>query len=242
MTKRIEFIDTWGDTPERFHPTPARADIPDWYKRAESYIDGQKIPDRRNKPDARTNGTIKRCRPVWDSISAGYLIRLPCDLSVRWTEDEQAHWFEWSKQSEELVSFHPPSQVPNYPGQDGRKQGYPKFYHPWVIRTPKGYSVSISAPAHRDLPFRTLEGVVDTDTYDNVILFPFIFKEPKWEGLLEAGTPIAQVVPFRRETWQMESRQATRQDRNAVGQVRQKLASVFNDGYQTFFWARKEYR
>lgn len=239
MTRDIEFIDTWGDIHSDYYPSPAIAEIPDWYKKAEAFIQGVRIPDKRFAPEGNTGGTVKRCKPVFDSLTAGYLLRLPVDVNVR-LGDDGLHWFEWP--SREPIAFHAHTQVPGYPGQESRRAPYPKFINPWTIKTPAGYSCLFMSPVHRDLPFHTLEGIVDTDTYYAPIQFPFVFIDSKFEGLLEAGTPIVQVIPFKREAWKMTARQATEADNREQNIVNSFLASVFNGGYARKFWQRKEYR
>jgi hypothetical protein len=69
------------------------------------------------------------------------------------------------------------------------------------IETPIGYSCWIMHPSHRwDLPFLTINGFVDTDKHLNSLLLPFFIKEG-FTGILPAGTPFAQIVPFKREDW-----------------------------------------
>jgi hypothetical protein len=46
----------------------------------------------------------------------------------------------------------------------------------------------------------TLTGVVDTDAYPLVVLFPFMMKNT-FEGVIEKGTPVVQIIPFKREDW-----------------------------------------
>ena len=43
------------------------------------------------------------------------------------------------------------------------------------------------------------QGVVDTDSYTSLIHFPFFAKAHDGLYTIERGTPIAQVVPFRRD-------------------------------------------
>ena len=238
MSKKIEFVDSWEHTPIEYYPTPAIKDLPTWYKNTESYINGAKNVDRRTSPN-KTNGTIKKCKPVWDALTSGYLLKLPADVNVRLNEDG-SHFFEWARG--ELVHFHPVTQAPQYPGQEGRKNPYPKFNHPWIIKTPPGYSTLFAPPAHREAPFRILEGVVDTDSYPEVVLLPFVFNKPDFEGLIPAGTPIAQVTPLKRESWVMNARPQNEKDRLERLRGEAKLGSLFNDSYKTFFWSRKEYK
>jgi hypothetical protein len=237
MTRHIEFIDTWGDTPEQYYPTAAVFELPEWYKSLAPYF-GEKIIDKRINENDQTTATIKKCRPVWDAITSGYLLRLPVDVNVRYSEE--GHWFEWMDRKP--IEFHTERQAPNYPGQENRRQAYPKFMHPWIVKTPPGYSTLFMSPNHRDLPFHTLEGIVDTDVFDGIVNLPFVFKKPEWEGLLKAGTPIAQVLPIKRESWKMTTRPATDQDMRKHRLAIRSVVSVFNNAYRNFWWQRKDYR
>lgn len=239
MTQLIEFIDTWGDIHPDYYPVPAVTELPDWYKKAESFHGGEAIVNRMAGTQDTTTGTIKRCKPVLDSLSAGYLLKLPVDVNVR-LDDSGAHWFEWPSRTP--IGFHNPNQAPGYPEQEQRKNKMPKFVNPWIIKTPPGYSTLFMSPVHRKLPFQTLEGIVDTDTFFSAVQLPFLFKDDKFEGLLEAGTPIAQVVPIKRDAWKMNARPANDSDRKAEMSVVSFLGSVFNGGYAKRYWSRKEYR
>ena len=71
-----------------------------------------------------------------------------------------------------------------------------------VIKTPKGYSCLYTHPLNRhDLPFTTLSGIIDTDSVIHEGHIPFFIKKD-FEGVIKSGTPIIQVIPFKRENWQ----------------------------------------
>jgi hypothetical protein len=90
----------------------------------------------------------------------------------------------------------------------------PQFYHPegyyeyhfawmpdWAVRVPDGYSVLYVSPFNRyDLPFMTVSGIIDNDKVNLPGSFPFFIKQG-WTGILPAGTPYAQLLPFLREDW-----------------------------------------
>ena len=84
MAQIIKFTDTIG-VPEEYKPVPASKIIPDWYKNLESYISGEKRPDG----NASTTATAKRCMPIFDAISGGYLILTHSDLWVSQKPDEE---------------------------------------------------------------------------------------------------------------------------------------------------------
>jgi hypothetical protein len=211
-------------------PKPASNLVPDWYKNTESYIGGDKKPDG----NGGTKSTIKRCMPVFDAIIAGYIIKSPADVWVSIKDGQQ--YFEWA--SFGLISFHPIDQAPLHP--DKKPHAYPKWNNPWAIKTPKGYSTLFVQPFHRESVFTILPGIVDTDQYFSSVNFPFVVNDPAFEGLIPAGTPIAQVIPFKRESWKMEL--GNQEDFKKQLTITQKLQIKFYDRYKTMFWSRKEYK
>ena len=225
---KIIFTNTSGADIEQ--PKPASKLVPDWYKNMESYISKEKKP----MGDASTSATIKRCMPVLDAITAGYIIESPADVWV--SKKDEGQWFEWSDFG--LISFHPIHQAPEHPAR--KPFPYPKWSNPWSITTPKGYSTMFIQPMHRESVFTILPGIVDTDTYTAPVNFPFVINDPTFEGLIPKGTPIAQVIPFKRDSWNMEI--GTKEDFDRQNKTSKKLQSKFFDRYKSMFWTRKEYK
>jgi hypothetical protein len=243
---KITFTNISGTDIE--HPKPASKFVPDWYKNMESYMGGEKKP----RGDGRTSVTIKRCMPVFDAIAAGYIITLPADVHVSIKEYEprdektseliedlpvkKCQHFEWSNFG--LVSFHPIEQAPEHPARN--EHPYAKWNNPWAIKTPKGYSTLFVQPMHRESIFTILPGIVDTDTYTAPVNFPFVINDLNFEGLIPKGTPIVQVIPFKREDWQMEI--GSEKELKEQHSITQKLQTKFFDRYKSMFWNRKEYK
>jgi len=212
-------------------PKPASQFIPEWYKNMESYINNVKKPTEPNT----TTATIKRCMPVFDAITAGYIITLPADVYVSIKDNEQI--FNWADFN--LVQWHPIAQAPEHPAKKPYSV-YPKWMNPWGIKTPKGYSTLFVQPFHRESVFTILPGIVDTDTYTAPVNFPMVINDPLFEGLIPKGTPIAQVIPFKRESWTMKF--GTEKEYKESLDSSRKLSSKFFDKYKTLFWSRKEYK
>ena len=229
MSKVIKFTNTngWKDLEK---PQPASAFIPDWYKNVESYIGGKKATDG----NAGTKATIKKCMPVFDAITAGYIITSPADIIV--TLKEGAQYFEWAHFS--LISFHPIEQAPEHPMR--KPHQYAKWNNPWSIKTPNGYSTLFIQPMHRESVFTILPGIVDTDTYSAPVNFPFVINDTNFEGLIPKGTPIAQVIPIKRDAWKMEF--GGQEELIEQASTTTKLQTRFFDRYKTMFWSRKEYK
>lgn len=209
---------------------PASKFIPDWYKNMESYVGGKKKPTVENANSA----TIKRCMPVFDTITAGYIITSPADVYVSIVGGKQ--FFQWS--SFDLISFHPIQQAPEHPARN--QHAYPKWQNPWAIRTPKGYSTMFVQPMHRESVFTILPGIVDTDEYYAAVNFPFVINDTEFEGLIPEGTPIAQVIPFKRDSWTVQF--GTEKEYQEQLKIMNKLNSKFFDRYKNMFRQNKEYK
>jgi hypothetical protein len=211
-------------------PQPASKFIPEWYTDMDSYIGKKKKPIGEN----RTSATIKRCMPVFDAITSGYIITLPADVHVSIKEGNQ--FFEWAAFN--LVAFHSVHQAPKHPAI--KPYDYPKWMNPWSIKTPKGYSTLFVQPFHRESVFTILPGIVDTDTCTAPVNFPMTINDPNFEGLIPKGTPIAQVIPFKREDWKMKI--GSEKDLKEQDRIAKQLNTKFFDRYKGMFWSKKEYR
>ena len=225
---KITFTNISGVNIEQ--PQPASKLIPDWYKNMESYIGGNKKP----AGNGGTTATVKRCMPVFDAINVGYIIVSPADVYVSIKNEQQ--YFEWASLG--LIDFHPIEQAPGHPAQ--KPHAYPKWNNPWAVKTPKGYSTMFVQPMHRESVFTILPGIVDTDQYNAAVNFPFVVNDPNFEGLIPKGTPIAQVISFKRDTWNMAI--GSDKDIKEANNIMQKLNTKFFDKYKTMFWTRKEYK
>jgi hypothetical protein len=238
---QIVFTNTFG-VPEKYAPKPASQLIPEWYKNTESYIGDEKKPGGQGD----TTGTIKRCMPVFDAINSGYLLITHTDIWVTQQDEIDSNtgsptgkkipWFEWP--SFDPIQFHPPEQAPLHPKATGNP--VPKWINPWSIKTPPGYSTLFVAPFHRNNMFNAMPGVVDTDTYTAPVNIIFTLSDPNFEGLVPAGTPIVQVIPFQRESWEMVIGNAN--DFQQQQNVTVKLRTKFFDSYKTQYRQVKEYR
>lgn len=211
-------------------PQPASRLVPEWYKNTESYIGKEKKPDG----NGGTLATIKKCMPVFDAMTAGYIITLPADVYV--SQKDGIPWYQWAGMG--LVEFHPVEQAPLHPKTNSF--AYPKWNNYWSIKTPKGYSTLFVQPFHRESLFTILPGIVDTDTYTVPVNFPFILNDLSFEGLIPKGTPMVQLIPIKRDAWSMDF--GSENEISEQNLIRKKLHLKFFDKYKTMFWNRKEYK
>jgi hypothetical protein len=219
---------------EEYAPTPSLKIIPEWYKKTPSYINNEKKPDGAGN----TTATIKKCMPVFDALTAGYIISTYVDIYISKTEDGNV---KIEAPSFDPLGFHPIEQAELIPGKNKKTKQFPKWINPWGIKTPNGYSCLFLPPMHHPNEFfKVLPGIVDTDEYISPINFPFMFNDPEFTGLIPAGTPMVQVIPFKRDSWEMEF--GTQKDVKKHFEVSSKLRSVFFDSYKNKFRKNKEYR
>ena len=229
---KIEFIPTQDNL---LKPEPTVRLLPDWYKQKSPFVDGGKKLIA--YPDRTMNVTIKWCNPFGDALGAGYFVLLENDVQVTIVDGE--HEFVWLRGGDGLISAHSKKQISDELVPQGYSPEPWKFKNFWSIRTPPGYSVLFTHPLNRtELPFITLSGVVDTDDYNQPVNFPFFIRSD-YEGILEAGTPIAQVIPFRRDTWKAEIKEY---DHKLINKISSSFSRKIARVYKTYYWKRKEYK
>jgi hypothetical protein len=190
----------------------------------ESYVGQNKTPPL----GGGTPSTIKRCMPVFDAMSFGYILKTYVDLNI-FKKDGLTH-YQWAD-FHSALEFHPSHQAELHPSNNG--DPFPKWMNPFAIKTPKGYSCFFVEPFHRDLVFSILPGVVDTDKYPAQVNFPFVLKDKNFEGVIPAGTPLVQVIPFKRDSW--ESEYGDEEDIKDAKRITNSTKTVFFDAYKKNF-------
>jgi hypothetical protein len=179
-------------------PIPAVRGLPDWFKA---------MPQKaRSTLTQEEQFTVKKCPPFIDAMTSGFLIPLVTDVRIEngtltWERDVPGGALTSYPRSP--IDFHDPSQVTGTPFFDD-DEFIIKFNNFWTIALPPGYSLLVTHPFNRqDLPFVTLTGLVDADLYrDNFIQFPARWRDHAFNGVLAKGTPVAQCLPLKRDTWE----------------------------------------
>ena len=178
-------------------PFPAVQGLPDWFK---------VMPHKVFNPSlGMETQTVKKCPSFVDAMAYGFLIPLAADLEIRHGE------FSWNSEiregfaggfSHSPIDFHDPSQVAGTPFFNDDRYII-KFNCFWTIEAPPGYSLLFTHPVNRvDLPFTTVTGLIDSDTFhDMPMSFAARWDVPDFNGVLPKGTPVAQCLPVKRESW-----------------------------------------
>jgi len=182
-------------------PYPAVKNLPKWFLDMEPYKD----PSSPNYPDDGklhfrnkvANATFKKCVPLLDGMSAGYIIPLWADVMIeQFDTGPNIFW----KTNKNTFAIHGESSSHIVPPPGYENIVY-KYNNCWIPQTPKGYSCLIISPiGHNDLPFKAIPAIVDTDSSTLELVFPMWIKKG-FEGIVEKGTPMVQVIPFKRDDW-----------------------------------------
>lgn len=216
-------------------PVPSKTKIPDWFK---------KIPaqDKTFGGDPRDNSTVKKCMPFLDSLTSGYMVTVPQDIAITKTPDQgtKAYWGFTPPGHDLLFDLDRPlHRTEGMPVPEGyneyvwRMVTYPR------VETPPGYSILVTHPFNRyDLPFLTMTGIIDSDKV-HARLGLNMWLRDDFEGIIPKGTPVAQILPFKREAWTHENLPPF--DKKRELQENFKIRSILNRSYQYNFWQKKTY-
>ena len=207
------------------NPKPASRFIPEEYKKL-----------KRFKDDNLHNPTVKTCVPFLDSLILGYIIPFDQDYLVDPVEND----FSVTPANKNASSeFHDKEQLPKeWQKISGKKVG--KFMNKWLIKTPPGYSCLFVQPMNRmEERFDIIPGVVDTDTYLNLINFPYFLKKRDEQFLFKRGEPMVQVIPFKRESWKMWAGFYYEKAHSKIINI---LNNEWMDRYKKYFWSKKSFK
>lgn len=185
--------ENYGGDFMKFCIRKAENDIPEWYKKSESYVGGTA-----NSPIKDKFQSVKRCMPVFDYLSAGLNIHLPFAIYAEGTYLNQ-------RVSSSTTDFdcklghHSPEQVQKMPiSKEYSSQPY-KVDFPFYIEAPAGYSaVYIPYYPYEGYPLLFIGATVQVDKYKAPVNFPFLIRSD-FEGKVDAGTMFMKVIFVKRE-------------------------------------------
>jgi hypothetical protein len=207
----IEFLCRPEDEGIVAEPVPAKSVLPAWFRRLPGVDEAQL--------SATNNGlTVKRCLPFVDAMSAGWIIPLAAAVRLEISEGGQTVTAGWEF-DREMVSNHAAFQLAGSPYDPHPPM---KFHNYWTIRTPEGWSCLFLPPINRpNGVIEVLSGLVDTDTYRSPVNFPFVAVAPDGVYTLKKGTPLVQVIPFRRSELALDA--SIRVESQEEGEERERI-------------------
>jgi hypothetical protein len=235
MKKQIEF-NLLYNIPSKYiiPPIPAKKATPEWLKN---------IPTQYNSID-----TVKKCIPFIDAITVGYILLNHIDIVVTMAADGSIRLPFHNDEHKHVLEAFPPiethasAQAKNSPFESFTIL---KYMSPWYIKTPKDYSLLFVPLINRiESSIIPLSGLVDTDSFKNVVNIPFIhtaFEKPGDTIIIPAGTPICQIVPIRRDDWSTKVTLLDAVTINEVISYREKINKDRKDWYKNNAHRKKSF-
>jgi hypothetical protein len=211
-------------------PKPAKLYIPEWYKSAPP-VQEKNI----TYGDHGIEGiNIKSCMPFIDSLTFGYIQESWMDINI--SENDGTVTYGQPLEPD-LVGLRANNSIKSY------ENFYPlefiwKTY--WRAKVPKGYSILITHPLNRiDLPFVTMSGVIDSDHFYHTPIgsIPF-YVYNSFSGTIPAGTPIFQIIPFKRDNWNLVKESF---DFLSTEKRKREIRKHISGGYKNNFRQKKNY-
>lgn len=243
VNKKIIFHSNkeYNSLSEEYSPIPVSKVIPKWFVDASRFWKNPSNGEVFVGPNGEKSLTFKACPALMDMFTTGYFLVTPCDVEF-YIEDGI-----------------PKSKVPNnfhdFVGERDKMDGfdnpsdyYEKHFHwypNWAPQVPDGYSVLYMNPLNRfNLPFLTISGVIDNDKMTTPGNMPFFLKKG-FTGVIPKGTPFVQLIPFKRDDWEMEIQQHDRREihdrSNEVYQAYRHPDFKNGGGYKKLTWSRKKF-
>lgn len=218
-------------------PVPAKDILPNWY----THLSSKKNPDKKSVffEDEKLilNESIRRCMPFKDALTFGYIM---CTWQDIWVESNDAE-VSFGFQYDPVICKVREGGNSAFPAPVGYYNTELSWEPKWYAKTPKNYSCLITQPLNRyDLPFITLSGVIDSDAYNianSATNLPFFIRKG-FSGLIPTGTPMYQIIPFKRDRWYNAPNEWNHDYKQMMIY---KIKRHFLNGYRNEYWSKKEY-
>lgn len=231
MTKKIKFVTTQQEIHDKIDiPKPSKKYVADWYKNSNHFIGGEM-----EIKEYGLNKDLKLCAPFLDVMISGYTVDLLCDLVVERNKGEVK--FTWTE-SPAPVAPRDKKMASSLPRPAGHDRNMYAWVMPYGPLTPPGYSALVTHPFNRfDLPFTSTSGIIESDNYSMPGEIPFFFKEG-FEGIIPAGTPILQILPFKRDSWISEQ---AKFDEKFNRRQLYSIGKTLHGAYKKLYWVKKSF-
>jgi len=183
-------------------PKPATEFMPAWYKHLQREWTEMRADDESWNSVPYKDNSLKKCPTVKDIMFSGYIIPLWLDLKISHSKDTGFNWYNKHAYND-TVTYHNPASIGNMPIPPESYHTALKFSNPWDIITPPGWSVLIMSPwYHRHWEIEIMPSIVETDSYHQMYI-PFLY-HGTGERTFRQGMPLIQVIPYRRDGWDLE--------------------------------------
>lgn len=227
MTNEIEFLSYYPEWLMHESPRQTVRSLPEWYRSLDKYTDG--------------HPQLKACVPFFDAMTAGYVLTTPCDIEFYKNGDRISARVS-DENHKDFINERSAQHIMPFPEVHGYSMDHFDWWPLWGEVLPEGYSALYIHPLNRyDLPFMTTNGIVDNDKFGAPGRLPFFLKEG-FEGILPAGTPVIQIIPFKREDWSMKITQLSADEVNVrIADGIKEYRDIGHSGYRKNKWSPKHF-
>ncbi|NDA06037.1 MAG: hypothetical protein EBZ08_12690, partial [Betaproteobacteria bacterium] len=126
------------------------------------------------------NTSFKKCTPMLDTLTTGYLIPLWSDVLVEQTMSGPL--INW-RVHRDVFGMHD-SHAERVERPPGYNQLVFKYISSWIVTTPPGYSILVTSPYgfRKSTPFKVIDAIIDSDTSQHDLTIP-CWLEDGFEGI-----------------------------------------------------------
>jgi hypothetical protein len=213
---------------EIFPPKPAAEAVPDWFKELPVVL-----PDNARELPLFN---IKSCPPATDFLTGGYIIFNSYEFTVKQKLENFRESLVIKTPKKDYVEPPGNGYVPNQcPVKiQGKYKSYFQFELEWKIKTPPGYSCLIMQPYYQfESQYSLMPAIIDTDSFDSVLQVVGYLNTGVSEVDIKPGDPILQVIPFKRDVWNMNV---------THDKVSTKINHFLHGAYRKLFHSKKEFK
>jgi len=214
---KIKFHTNDPQVMKDFPPKPISEDLPYWF---------EKLNDN-------NEFNVSHCPPVMDWISSGYVFYNAWETLLEEKVLDFRKGIELESQNQRLSIR---KTTPNvFAGECLPVKGIYSYFRmetDYKIVTPPGYSCLVMQPFYDfNDKYTVMPGIVDTDKHDYFLSAMAYTKEK--ELRIFPGERILQVIPFKREDWQMQIESQP---------IYSKLTHYIRGAYKKLFHTKKVYK
>ena len=244
----IEFISMIEGVEETMPIIPAHMHKYRWLKRAAQDFSKRGSLVSKHQPSVFHSPMniqhTARCPGIIQLKNKGFIVRNHQDIHLKFSgDDDQYEWMTPLNQTamsdgvcEDQITHHFKSNLyeffDNWP-KDTMKSNL-KINLPWQVRVPKGYELLMIDPFYKDdFRFTVCPGIFDHNLGIARINVPTWFHMTSGETLIKAGTPIAQLIPIKKEEidYKLLNPKTDKHYKRDLNITGLKLKSTFNKNY-----------
>lgn len=203
-TQKIKFISNrfWLTKKSKSIPIPSAKTVPDWWSKGDRFFKDPNTNEYVIQEDGGKIPTWKACHSFMDAMISGYFLVTPCDIEFFINDQGLIDCKIEDKKNRSFCGVRDP--MPQFQHPEGYYKRHFSWLIDWGVELPEGYSALYLTPMNRfELPFLNTVGIIDNDIVHLSGNIPFFLREG-FTGVIPAGTPYAQIFPFKRENWQSD--------------------------------------